>query len=174
MNQSNSVPDSSIIHCICAFCPVYSSSHPPLYPGLGYFSTIFSKPAGLQLLTRWLNVGPQCPLSTCNNAKRCGPMGRSGAQCLWTRPMCNELGFDQYTTRACGACIVGWSCFVVQSTDAPQSGAQKRGDFKGWVGYANKLMCTVVHTVCVWGGGWHKALVVGSVGLWRRLLASRP
>ena len=23
------------------------------------------------------------------------------------------------------------------------------------------------------GGGWHKALVVGSVGLWRRLLASR-
>ena len=24
------------------------------------------------------------------------------------------------------------------------------------------------------GGGWHKALVVGSVGLWRRLLASRP
>ena len=28
----------------------------------------------------------------------------------------------------------------------------------------------------VWGGrgGWHKALVVGSVSLWRRLLASRP
>ena len=25
----------------------------------------------------------------------------------------------------------------------------------------------------VWGGGWHKALVVGSVSLWRRLLASR-
>ena len=24
------------------------------------------------------------------------------------------------------------------------------------------------------GGGWHKALVVGSVGLWQRLLASRP
>ena len=24
------------------------------------------------------------------------------------------------------------------------------------------------------GGGWHKALVVGSVSLWRRLLASRP
>ena len=24
------------------------------------------------------------------------------------------------------------------------------------------------------GGGWHKALVVGSVTLWRRLLASRP
>ena len=24
------------------------------------------------------------------------------------------------------------------------------------------------------GGGWHKAWVVGSVGLWRRLLASRP
>ena len=24
------------------------------------------------------------------------------------------------------------------------------------------------------GGGWHKALGVGSVGLWRRLLASRP
>ena len=23
------------------------------------------------------------------------------------------------------------------------------------------------------GGGWHKALVVGSVSLWRRLLASR-
>ena len=23
-------------------------------------------------------------------------------------------------------------------------------------------------------GGWHKALVVGSVSLWRRLLASRP
>ena len=32
--------------------------------------------------------------------------------------------------------------------------------------------------VCQWGGGrgggWHKALVVGSVRLWRRLLASRP
>ena len=28
------------------------------------------------------------------------------------------------------------------------------------------------HRVCVWGG-WHKALVVGSVSLWRRLLASR-
>ena len=32
--------------------------------------------------------------------------------------------------------------------------------------------------VCVkykrkWGGYWHKALVVGSVSLWRRLLASR-
>ena len=26
-----------------------------------------------------------------------------------------------------------------------------------------------------WGGGlWHKALVVGSISLWRRLLASRP
>ena len=24
------------------------------------------------------------------------------------------------------------------------------------------------------GGGWHKALGVGSVSLWRRLLASRP
>ena len=24
------------------------------------------------------------------------------------------------------------------------------------------------------GGGWHKALVVGSVSLWRRLLASHP
>ena len=24
------------------------------------------------------------------------------------------------------------------------------------------------------GGGWHKALVVGSVSLWQRLLASRP
>ena len=24
------------------------------------------------------------------------------------------------------------------------------------------------------GGEWHKALVVGSVSLWRRLLASRP
>ena len=24
------------------------------------------------------------------------------------------------------------------------------------------------------GGGWHKALVVGSASLWRRLLASRP
>ena len=24
------------------------------------------------------------------------------------------------------------------------------------------------------GGGWHKALVVGSVSLWRRILASRP
>ena len=24
------------------------------------------------------------------------------------------------------------------------------------------------------GGGWHKASVIGSVSLWRRLLASRP
>ena len=24
------------------------------------------------------------------------------------------------------------------------------------------------------GGGWHRALLVGSVSLWRRLLASRP
>ena len=32
-------------------------------------------------------------------------------------------------------------------------------------------------SVCAWGGGgggWHKALGVGSVSLWRRLLASRP
>ena len=38
---------------------------------------------------------------------------------------------------------------------------------------------TSIHTlpflweVCGGGGGWHKALVVGSVSLWRRLLASR-
>ena len=34
-------------------------------------------------------------------------------------------------------------------------------------------MVTLVWGVWGGGGGWHKALVVGSVSLWRRLLASR-
>ena len=36
------------------------------------------------------------------------------------------------------------------------------------------LDSTAVFCVRGGGGGWHKALAVGSVGLWRRLLASRP
>ena len=36
------------------------------------------------------------------------------------------------------------------------------------------VLCAVtVHCTAGGGGGWHKALVVGSVILWRRLLASR-
>ena len=42
-----------------------------------------------------------------------------------------------------------------------------------------RSVSTWVWRAVVWsagggGGGWHKALVVGSVSLWRRLLASRP
>ena len=38
---------------------------------------------------------------------------------------------------------------------------------------AIKCVCVCVCVCVCGGGGWHKALVVGSVSLWRRLLASR-
>ena len=41
-------------------------------------------------------------------------------------------------------------------------------------GVTSGVMSTKVHIGQSTGGGWHKALVVGSVSLWQRLLASRP
>ena len=50
-------------------------------------------------------------------------------------------------------------------------------------GYPSHSMDPPMHVYCTkppphlelgGGGGWHKALVVGSVSLWRRVLASHP
>ena len=59
-----------------------------------------------------------------------------------------------------GGCRSGWGRLLLV-TNAIETGTGRQGD-SGWALFGRPG-----------GGVWHKALVVGSVSLWRRLLASR-